>query len=244
MKNFESATIARKAATRLLEVAITEETFKKWSSKQQRDWIKDHPTSKFAKQEKKAEKPSTKKGAPKSKNLRESFATKAKELDENIRRLRRESNLLFKERDNLLEEVIGKPPTYATDAEIREADKKNPRLKKLQDDYLSKDSEADDLESDYATNHRIANYPNAVLTKITGEIKALPPLNSPNGTNLVALVKNPKVVSIELKPTSYGTTSYVINTADVEALKKSKHVISLDRWGEDVRIVKAIERPE
>lgn len=61
MKTFESAALAKNAVSRLLEVAITEDQFKKWPTKQQRDWIRDHPNSKFAKEAKKVEKPLTKK---------------------------------------------------------------------------------------------------------------------------------------------------------------------------------------
>lgn len=48
MKTLE---LAKKAVTRIAEVAVTQDQFDKWNSTKKRQWLKDHPTSKFGKKE-------------------------------------------------------------------------------------------------------------------------------------------------------------------------------------------------
>ncbi len=48
MKTLE---LAKKAVTRIAEVAITQEHFDSWDSRKQKQWLKDHPNSKFGKKE-------------------------------------------------------------------------------------------------------------------------------------------------------------------------------------------------
>lgn len=43
--------LAKKAVTRIAEVAVTQDQFDKWKPQQQKQWLKDHPTSKFGKKE-------------------------------------------------------------------------------------------------------------------------------------------------------------------------------------------------
>ncbi len=43
--------LAKKAVTRIAEVAVTQKQFEAWNSTKKRQWLKDHPTSKFGKKE-------------------------------------------------------------------------------------------------------------------------------------------------------------------------------------------------
>ncbi len=61
--------LAKKAVERLAEVAITQEHFDSWDSAKQKQWLKDHPNSKFGK------KPAGK--APKNKPIKQADLKKA-----------------------------------------------------------------------------------------------------------------------------------------------------------------------
>ncbi len=102
MKTLE---LAKKAITRIAEVAVTQDQFDAWNSTKKRQWLKDHPTSKFGKKPAGKAKPTGGK-SPKSKlkeqktdpkvqkllDLKKSLEDKWDALDEEYERIRRTTN--------------------------------------------------------------------------------------------------------------------------------------------------------
>lgn len=132
--------LAKKAVSRLAEVAVTQKQFDAWTSAKKRQWLKDHPTSKFGKKEvHKAGKPI------KQDTLKKAAATLPKDRDsvefrkdyrKKLNDIKREHlNPAYNEVDDAIK-ALAKEPSTQNKARLKQANAKLDKAKKILDKHI------------------------------------------------------------------------------------------------------------